>query len=318
MPALPHIVLVRCRDSRTDSPRLLEQLRARNATFVVYQKNSSRCNRDPGLRPHEVVTLSHNKGDECSGYLRYIGDEYDRLPESVAFVQMDSARQLFVGGGGRDAGLIRTLLTVAEPLRTLGFVALSEHSFEGAWPAPCESRYKLTRFASCSARFWQLLQGDAPPPARLRFYANSLFAVTRARIRQRSRGFYVALAAQFEGKANSTCDGPDTRSMGPLRGRKRVGDCHLLEKTWHVLFGEAAEMPPPLEYNPQRAPALACPRAKRMVDDGRFELRPEERCAAALERPPGCGANPQPLEAGRVGRRCPAVGTVRVLRHRTR
>ena len=64
MPALPHIVLVRCRDSRTDSPRLLEQLRARNATFVVYQKNSSRCNRDPGLRPHEVVTLSHNKGDE--------------------------------------------------------------------------------------------------------------------------------------------------------------------------------------------------------------------------------------------------------------
>ena len=70
-----------------------------------------------------------------------------------------------------------------------------------------------------------------------------------------------------------------------------MGDCHLLEKTWHVLFGEAAEMPPPLEYNPQRAPALACPRAKRMVDDGRFALRPEERCAAALERPPGCGAN---------------------------
>ena len=32
----------------------------------------------------------------------------------------------------------------------------------------------------------------------------------------------------------------------------QVGECFVLEKAWHVVFGLPAEMPPPLQYNQLR------------------------------------------------------------------
>lgn len=160
--SLPHVVLTRC----SDRAYVVDQLRARNVSFVVYQKTGSHCNVLNNLAPHETVVLPHNRGDECAGYLRFIADRYDRLPETMAFVQMDCQKQLL------DATLFGTLVAVAESVRRLGFVSLGRHSIEGGWPAPCESRFRLSRFANCSARMWHRLRGPlTPQPARVRFYA---------------------------------------------------------------------------------------------------------------------------------------------------
>ena len=112
-----------------------------------------------------------------------------------------------------------------------------------------------------------------------------LFAVTRARVLSRPRAFYERLAAELNGVERPTCDGADTRALGTVskKARRSVGDCHLLEKLWHVLFGEPAELPPPRAYNPLRAPGLACPLSTRVVEDDKVGNRPEDRCRGQLE-----------------------------------
>ena len=61
------------------------------------------------------------------------------------------------------------------------------------------------------------------------------------------------MLARLSGRAAARCDGPDTRRRAGA-ATKLVGDCHVLEKSWHVLFGEEAMLPPPAEYNLMRTP----------------------------------------------------------------
>ena len=82
---------------------------------------------------------------------------------------------------------------------------------------------------------------------------NGLFAVTRERIRARPRAWYGEALARLSGHTRARCDGPDTRRR-PGADARLVGDCHVLEKAWHVVFGEDPTLPPPDAYNARRAP----------------------------------------------------------------
>jgi len=146
-----------------------------------------------------------------------------------------------------------TIVAAQDAALRLGFVALSIHSFEGSWPAPCERAERRPAFDNCSRIFWRE-DLRAEPPAFLRFYANGLFAVTSERIRRRPLSFYRTLLARLSGASPALCDGPDVRGRGPGFRVTHVGDCHVLEKSWHVVFGEPAEMPAPADYNPTRLP----------------------------------------------------------------
>jgi hypothetical protein len=165
-------------------------------------------------------------------------------------------------------------------VRRLGFVSLSRHSFEGQWPAPCEAAGKQATFRRCSDAIWRHDLG-VTPPQRLRFYANSLFAVTRERIRARPRGWYAHMLSRLSGGAPARCDGPDTRRRAGAATRL-VGDCHVLEKSWHVVFGEDPALPPPREYDRMRAPNTTL----RM--GGRFyETSPQGKCTTGEPPPEG-------------------------------
>ena len=99
---------------------------------------------------------------------------------------------------------------------------------------------------------WALLRPGQPPPPELRFYANGLFVATRERIRARPRAFYIDLAERLAGARPSLCDVPDTRGRKSRDKVRKVGDCHLLEKLWHVVMGEEPLLPQGRRYDAAR------------------------------------------------------------------
>ena len=127
----------------------------------------------------------------------------------------------------------------------------------------------------CAADYWRDASGEngpeagRPPPKFFRFFANGLFAASRKRIRARPRSLYASMLARLEGSAPLRCTHPATTrhakaaagwgakglhgSFADWANSSRVApaetDCLMLEKLWHVLLGEPAEMPPPAEYN---------------------------------------------------------------------
>lgn len=280
------VVLARCKEA---SPFPLE-MRAAGIPFIIYNKKTDTCNNtkyyERLLRDHlpqqpPVRWLDHNNGDECSSYVQFIVDHYDRLPRVVAFLQYDSASQLlnYQSRGHRkfNGSLIQALdMVQASSMNAKrGFLALSRHSLEGPWPGPCEPPIRAHRFKQCSMPILKRLMGPTTPsPDFIRFYANGLFAVSRVRIRRRPLSFYQRFLSELSGSAEAACDGPDTRSFVPTpttnctssipttctSGRHKrlvtVGECHVLEKLWHVMFFEPLVCPPPLEYNAWRAPGV--------------------------------------------------------------
>ena len=270
------VVLARCAESGLGAPNALTK---QSVPFRVYQKAGSCNSSSRGLHTlaqlpaRSVRMLDHNAGDECSAYLQYLHDEYERLPAVVVFLQYSGENQLMLPSVASTARLAINAVS-----RLGGFVPLGRHTFEGSWPAPCEAAGKQSTFRRCSEQIWRHDLG-VEPPQFFRFYANGLFAVSRARIRSRSREWYGAMLERLSGRAPARCDGADTRRL-PGANSRLVGDCHVLEKAWHVLFGEQPTLPPASEYDAMRAPNST------LRLGGRFyEKTPRGACTAGV--PPG-------------------------------
>lgn len=162
------VVFARCAETGLQAPR---ELSALGIPFRVQQK-AAPCNTSARgastlaqLPSHRVRVMDHNAGDECSAYLQYLHEEYHRLPKSMIFLQYGGEKQL-VTHTAADA-----VRVAVDALSRLGFVALSRHTFEGQWPAPCEASGKQATFRACATKFWN--DGlHATPPSFLRFYAN--------------------------------------------------------------------------------------------------------------------------------------------------
>ncbi|KAL3895579.1 MAG: hypothetical protein SGPRY_013479, partial [Prymnesium sp.] len=241
------LVLVRCDEPL--SP-VLKQLRSLPFPYLIYQKVGGGCNRHalPDSEASRTRLLPLNIGRECIGYLQYITDEYTNLPPAVAFLQWGAETHMPFRGLGLGVNLHYLVNSSA------GFVALSKNTFEGVWPAPCEPASILPAFASCSDAYWWELTTDGPlagslPPRRLRFFANGIFAVTAERIRQHPRSFYRELLSRLSGDAPLRC--VDGKAYRAFHNRNSSGivkaevDCLVLEKLWHVMFGEPAMLPAP-------------------------------------------------------------------------
>lgn len=235
---------------------------------------------------HELLQMTHNRGDECSAYLHYIVHAYDHgLAPLTLFVQYGAENQLML------PSVVRTAKAAIASMRRyeLGFLPLGRHSFEGRWPAPCEAVGKQATFRRCSEALWRADLGVSTPPRSFRFYANGLFGVSRERIRARPREWYIRMLRALSGEAPSRCDGPDTRRR-PGATTRLVGDCHVLEKAWHVVFGEHPMQPKPERYNVLRS----TPANVTLRGGGRFfEETPGGRCSAGAAAPKldGCATS---------------------------
>ena len=238
---------------------LLRELRAESVSYVVYHKSSSRCTMpdvDEVAKGGRLVVMPHNLGRECTGYLRYIVDHYAAgMSKQVAFLQ---------AGAELHLRFQRYIWPALSPLigHTSGYIGLSKNSFEGSWPAPCESKRHITAFKACHQQYWEELSAGGPeagqaPPATFRFYANALFVASAERIRSRPLALYRRLLDRLEGRLPLLC----TNSKDPLQAAyanwandtHRMApseiDCLMLEKTWHILLNEPSTMPPPQKYD---------------------------------------------------------------------
>lgn len=272
-PAALHVVLVRCNEP---VGRVLTQLRhLQNTAFTVMQKQTSRCNLHPLPHPlpsnGEIRIIPQNLGRECSGYLQFIHDNYDRLPTLTAFVQWNAEMHMPMS----------LSLSLGALLNTTGeFVALSKNSFEGAWPSPCEPPDTAKALKSCARHYWEIATANrrsphwlseslSPPtgahigassePTHFRFYANGLFAVSRERVRFHPRSLYKMLLDRMLGRHPLACIGGAHRAFAPWANSSGLvraeADCLMLEKTWHILFGEDPTLAPPQAYNDWRFPS---------------------------------------------------------------
>ena len=102
--------------------------------------------------------------------------------------------------------------------------------------------------------------GDAAAtaPGRFRFYANGLFAVARDRVRAHPRSRYKLLLDRMLGQAPLACVGGVHRAFAPWANASGLvraeADCLMLEKMWHMFFGEDPTLAPPDTYNEWRFP----------------------------------------------------------------
>ena len=249
------VVIVHCLEPLAP---VVRQLRAARVPFVVYHKTSRRC-REPqqaDVAPGELITMPHNLGRECAGYLRFIVDRYERgLPQMTVFLQAGAEMHMpFSHGLWHN---LRPLLNTSR-----GFVALSKNAFEGQWPTPCEPARTRAAFGACQAHYWREAsdggpEAGRPPPSTFRFYANGLFAVSATRIRRRPLSLYEELLSRLEGRAPLRCVNPKDRRQGSYAAwaneTDRIApaeiDCLMLEKLWHVMMGEPSTMPPPADYD---------------------------------------------------------------------
>ena len=259
-----HVVLVRC-----DEPigsMLIKLESVYRTTFTIYQKQRGRCGRHP--LPAElpisidVRMMPHNLGRECVGILQYLHDEYGRLPPLIAFLQWGAELHL---------PLPLPLTLAALHNFTGGFMALSKNSFEGNWPVPCEDADQSKALRACADEYWYYTtraqlhslppqSQEAKPPVKFRFYANGMFAVARDRVRAHPQGFYKLLLDRHLGLAPLACvGGAHHRAFAPWANSsafvRAEADCLMLEKTWHLAFGESPTLPPPAVYNEMRFPA---------------------------------------------------------------
>ena len=279
------VVLSRCSENGVATPH---SLRAAKIPFTVVQKECSAFRGNKTMAAlktmvqassdgsADVLFMDHNRGDECSAYLHYIVHAYEALPDFLVFLQYASEPQLML------SSVAKTALTARKAMvsRGLGFMSVGRHSFEGQWPAPCEASGKQATFRRCSEQIWRHDFGVSPPKV-FRFYANGLFAVARERVLSRPKAWYAEALARLSGRMQTRCDGPDTRRQ-PGAPTRLVGDCHVLEKSWHVLFGEPHTMPNPIIYNALRAPGNVSLR----VGARFYEETPVGKCSASHMPPP--------------------------------
>ena len=255
-----HVVLIRC-----DEPvgNMLQKLQFVNeTTFTIYQKQRGRCGRHqlPTELPSnfDVRMMPFNLGRECIGILQYLYDEYTRLPPLIAFLQW---------GAELHMPLPLSLMLTALHNFTGGFMALSKNSFEGRWPVPCEDADQSKALIACADEYWDYITrvhqlsklSVVGPPTNFRFYANGIFAVSRERVRAHSRGFYKVLLDRHLGHASLICVGGARHQAFATWANSSAlvraeADCLMLEKIWHIAFGESPMLATPAVYNEMRFP----------------------------------------------------------------
>ena len=254
-PPPPPVLYVVC---RFDEP--LEWLAPLGAAVVVYNKGAA-CAPPEGMpRPVQVP----NVGRESEAYLRFVLDRYDALPEIVVFSQARiddhlaawcrAERGPWSGGTFAPADFLRCLADAAaahgmSPPSEVVDAHTSDPNWRHDWNRnyygssafymPGSYRGGVQR--PFSAWFEQLV-GEPYPRDSFVACTCGVFAVSRERIRRRSRAYYVRLLAEVSWASD------------PVEG-------HFLERSWCYIFGPPA---PPLEHRP------SSPRQKRddPHDDG--------------------------------------------------
>eukprot|EP01064_Diplonema_japonicum_P029390 TRINITY_DN473_c3_g1_i2.p1 TRINITY_DN473_c3_g1~~TRINITY_DN473_c3_g1_i2.p1 ORF type:complete len:359 (+),score=41.27 TRINITY_DN473_c3_g1_i2:771-1847(+) len=187
-----------------------------------------------------------NFADEGSGYLRFILDNYDHLPDVMAFLHgkpqaHNPVISQWVGCLRDDVG------------DTPHFVFLTKRFVENRCIIDWEGNSMLKRikigprageeidygaFVAYWKGFpWKLLNStlDAPPTC-VTFHCCAEFALTRAMVRSRPRSFYATLWAHM---LDFILDEQNAKKYHGMQVRAAGG---IFEHIWHMIFHEPVHM----------------------------------------------------------------------------
>lgn len=216
------LVVVRCKGNLTWLGDVPSSWR-----IIVYEKCSNEA-----YTPYSVLTAVRAGSDECNGYLDYLVDYYDNASAVNVFMHDDA-----LWGHSRHRGIrahtpfdnfrqvvdaTRRYLTPGQGFVTYG-VLTKEEAFGG------DAAHDKAQKA-----LWPLLRTDAHPrpPDSINYKPSAHFAVRREAIRSRPKGTYEALLSLMRYSKDVPNHYLDSRML-----------CWTMERSWHILFGEAAELP---------------------------------------------------------------------------
>eukprot|EP00397_Hematodinium_sp_SG-2012_P048525 GEMP01055638.1.p1 GENE.GEMP01055638.1~~GEMP01055638.1.p1 ORF type:complete len:465 (+),score=62.71 GEMP01055638.1:104-1498(+) len=178
------------------------------------------------------------RADECSGYMAYLHDSYDELPEYTFFLHADAIEHIpqfyFLGA---------TVLAASKGLLNNGFVHLGSH-------------YVLPDFVLEQEEFgnvWRSIfhSSIAPKLSAVLAYCCAQFMVSRKQIQIRPKSFYTAAWTYFASKASYYDLFRPIKHVRTLDTINRK-PCVFLEYMWHVIFGE--EFMNPRRHEDPRVP----------------------------------------------------------------
>eukprot|EP00928_Gymnodinium_smaydae_P074005 TRINITY_DN57095_c0_g1_i1.p1 TRINITY_DN57095_c0_g1~~TRINITY_DN57095_c0_g1_i1.p1 ORF type:complete len:367 (-),score=47.97 TRINITY_DN57095_c0_g1_i1:318-1319(-) len=218
----------------------------KNIDVVVYQSKDTNS-------PHYV----ENFGNEASKYLSYIVDNYDALPDSLAFVQAgrqdwhdplpkDHMLKKWDWGRAAQQGGIASLPTAAPCL-----IEVQEEQ-----PLPSDAPMQLQGYSDCQAvkehvpkqmpsirEAWSTVFESqlGPLPQRWLTHCCAQFEVTREAILQHPLAFYQDLLSWSleQDKALAAGSRMDTMKRNHDLERRDAG--HILEPIWVLLFSSTRQ-----------------------------------------------------------------------------
>jgi hypothetical protein len=158
------------------------------------------------------------RGDECTGYLDYIVENYDSLSSFSVFLQGDADHHLFL------SFLDTALAAIKAGTYQVPFLHLNFHRHYQT-TTPCMRDVEKALFN---------LSEVVEPLPLIGTYCCAQFIVHRDRIRARNRDFYSHALSMVNGSVPDLCS-----PTPPIRS----SHCYILEYVWHMVFGEDRYLP---------------------------------------------------------------------------
>ena len=163
--------------------------------------------------------LVKGKGKEAMGYLTFIRDHYDFLPEYVIFLHGHLH-------SWHSSEITKSIRLLKKPVK--GYVNLNWDKEGGTCKSDViDPKDEFNDAPRIFKRYWQATLGRyiGPIPPKINFHCCAQFAVSKERMRGRPKKFYADMIEWLEN--SPVIDFESSR---------------LFEFSWHMIFGEEAEM----------------------------------------------------------------------------
>jgi hypothetical protein len=218
------LVVVRCRGNMTwatDVPS--------DWTVVVHEK----CEDLPGTNFTSIFTARRTgAAEECNGYLDYIVDNYNKLSSVTVFMHDDGLSPWSKWKGNQAHTPFLNFKDLAKAVakylkRDRGFLHLGVSRYEGQLSTELQNI------------IWPYLKSPLvpDPPDHFVTKPSAHVAVRREQIRSRNLSTYQDLLYMLRNHEKFV---PENSTRGWMDSRDF---CCQLELSWHVLFGQPAELP---------------------------------------------------------------------------
>eukprot|EP00736_Rhodelphis_marinus_P006654 Rmarinus@m.11670 len=208
------IVIAHCHESLSWVGTLentISALGPQVSIFIVEKCGRNSTSSDIGL-PAIVIPSESRSGYEGEAYLLYLTMQYHSLADYTVFLQGDPRHCLF-------------LLDYLARVPYYDYLPLSEHFMRFDSTGSPDAEYPK----SCFCNIYQAFIADDVCPSEMATYAFAQFSVSRNRILSRPLSLYRNLQTLLSGNGES--------GVCPYQHQRKL-EAAILERLWHVIFGE--------------------------------------------------------------------------------